>query len=91
MPRQIPVIISLKMTIMNKQIKRRIEKEGQKLFPFGVEEDVYGHTHWTGKHDEYEAFMKGAEAMFRIMLYKSCEYWEAANKWTGPYREAMEN
>lgn len=75
---------------MNKQIQRRIKIEAEKKFPFDVKEELYGHTRHVGRYDEHEAFLKGAGAMFKILLDKSCEWWENQGKWTESYRKAME-
>ena len=39
----------------------QIKKEAEKRYPYEVEELIYGHTRRTGKYDEYEAFVKGAQ------------------------------
>ena len=39
----------------------KIKKEAETRYPWDVEELIYGHTRHTGKYDEYEAFLKGAE------------------------------
>ena len=39
----------------------QIKQEAEKRYPYEVEELIYGHTRRTGKYDEYEAFVKGAQ------------------------------
>lgn len=49
------------------QIKQELKQEGEIRYPFEEEEDRYGHTWWVGKHDEYEAFVKGGEFVLKKM------------------------
>ena len=39
----------------------QIKQEAEKRYPYEVEELIYGHTCRTGKYEEYEAFVKGAQ------------------------------
>ena len=47
------------------QIKQELKQEGEIRYPFEEEEDRYGHTYWVGRHDEYEAFVKGGEFVLK--------------------------
>ena len=44
------------------QIKiEQIKQEAEKRYPYEVEDLIYGHTRRTGRYEEYEAFVKGAQ------------------------------
>ena len=46
---------------MEEEQIRQLKQEGEIRYPFDEEDDRYGHTRWVGKHDEYEAFVKGGK------------------------------
>ena len=52
---------------MDEEQIKQLKQEGEIRYPFEEEEDRYGHTWWVGRHDEYEAFVKGGEFVLKKM------------------------